>query len=298
MSKFSIFQNIDETPDEIIEHDLYNDKNFLINKQQVEEILEKCNVNYKISDLELYQRAFIHKSYIEKEECVKIVENKIGALELQKKSYERLEFLGDSVLGSIVVTYLFRRFFDQNEGTMTKYKARLVSKNALSSFARMLNFKPYLVISKQIEENRGRENINILEDTFEAFVGAMLLDFDKQYRRKKVDKCGYEICKQFILYILENEIDIERLVLQDTNYKEQLMKYYQQNYQITPKYKKLNSQNNRIFIIAVMDQNEEIFATGQNMNKKKAEQLASKNALIKLNVLDPELLDDDYNEYD
>ena len=162
----------------------------------------------------------------------------------------------------------------------------------------MLNFKPYLVISKQIEENRGRENINILEDTFEAFLGAMLLDFDKQYRRKKIDKCGYEICKQFILYILENEIDIERLVLQDTNYKEQLMKYYQQNYQITPKYKKLNSQNNRIFIIAVMDQNEEIFATGQNMNKKKAEQLASKNALIKLNVLDPELLDDDYNEYD
>ena len=76
------------------------------------------------------------------------------------------------------------------------------------------------------------------------------------------------------------------------------MKYYQQNYHITPKYKKLNSQNNRIFIIAVMDQNEEIFATGQNMNKKKAEQLASKNALIKLNILDPELLDDDYNEYD
>ena len=52
--------------------------------------------------------------------CKKIFENKVNALELQK-SYERLEFLGDSILGAIVVSYLFHRFFDQNEGTMTKY---------------------------------------------------------------------------------------------------------------------------------------------------------------------------------
>ena len=298
MSQFSIFKQIEEIPDDIIEHDLYNDKNILIKKDEVEKILKHCELNLEIQNLQLYQRAFTHKSYIVKEECVKIVENKINALELQPKSYERLEFLGDSVLGSIVVTYLFKRFFDQNEGTMTKYKARLVSKNALSSFARMLNFGPFLIISKQIEENNGRNNINILEDTFEAFIGAMLLDFENQYKKGKINISGYEVCEKFILYIIENEIDIERLVLQDTNYKEQLLKYYQQNYQKTPKYKKLDNQNKKIFCIAVLDIEDNIFATGIHTNKKRAEQLASKNALIKLNIIDPEILDEDYNEYD
>ena len=147
MNKFSLFANqIDENPNDIIEHDLYNEKNFLINKYQVQEILKQCEIDYKIKNLELYQRAFIHKSYIEKEECVKIVDNKVNALELQKKSYERLEFLGDSILGAIVVSYLYQRFFDQNEGTMTKYKAKLVSKKALSEFSKILGFSKYFVI--------------------------------------------------------------------------------------------------------------------------------------------------------
>ena len=85
-SNFSIFNNqIKRNPDNSIEHDLYNGRNFLINKQQVQDILSQCEVEYEIGNLQLYQRAFTHKSYIEKEECVKIVENSIGALPLQKK---------------------------------------------------------------------------------------------------------------------------------------------------------------------------------------------------------------------
>ena len=294
-NKFSLFKNIDENPDDIIEHDLYNDKNFLINCKQVQEILEQCEIDYKINNLELYQRAFIHKSYIEKEECVKIIENKINALELQKKSYERLEFLGDSILGAIVVSYLYERFFDQNEGTMTKYKAKLVSKHALAEFSRILGFSKYFVISKQIEESNGRENINILEDTFEAFLGALYLDFNEQFEQQQSTKTGFQVCEEFMLYILENEVDMEKLVVQDTNFKDKLLKYYHHNFQQTPQYKKLelNNYNNKEITIAVLDIDGNIFSTATSNTKKKAEQLASKNALLKLGELDLTLLDED-----
>lgn len=288
-SNFSIFNNqIEENPDNSIEHDLYNGENFLINKQQVQDILSQCEVEYEIGDLQLYQRAFTHKSYIEKEECVKIVENSIGALPLQKKSYERLEFLGDSVLGLIVVNYLYRRFFDQNEGTMTKYKAKLVSKHALAEFSRILGFSKYFVISKQIELTNGRENVNILEDTFEAFLGALFLDFNKQFKQKKSKKTGFQVCEEFLMYILENEVDMEKLVVEDTNYKDKLLKYYHHNYQQTPQYKKLelNNYNQKMTTIAVLDINGNIYATATEKTKKKAEQIASKNALIKLGELE------------
>ena len=284
MSKFSlIHKTIDENPNITIEHDLYNDQNVLITKQQIQMILQKCEIDYKISDIELFQRAFTHKSYIKKEDCVKIVENTIGALELQEESYERLEFLGDSVVGLIVVEYLYERFFDQNEGAMTRYKSNLVNKEALASFSRWLQLQPFVIISKQIETNHGRENDSILEDVFEAFMGALYLDCNEN---EKCKKTGFEICSEFMLYILENEVDIEKLVIENTNYKDQLLKYYHHNFQMTPVYKKLISYDSKLQNIAVLDQNGQIFATATAKTKKKAEQLASKKALEKLNIVD------------
>ena len=286
MSKFSLFNKIEESPSNSVEHDLYNHHNKLITKQQVESIFKRCEIEYSINNLELYQRAFTHKSYIEKEDCVKIIENTINALPLQKLSYERLEFLGDSVVGLIVVEYLYERFFDQHEGIMTRYKSNLVNKDALASFSRILQFQPYIIISKQIELSNGRENDNILEDMFEAFIGAMYLDFNQQYEDKKISITGYQICQQFLLYIIETEVDIEQLVLENTNYKDQLLKYYHHNFQIAPVYKKLTSYESNQQNIAVLDQNGNIFATAVGKTKKKAEQLASKIALEKLGLLD------------
>ena len=283
-SKFSLL--IQENPSTIVEHDIYNDQNKLITKQEIQQLLQKCNITNSIQDVQLYQRAFTHKSYIEKEECVKIIENTIQALPLQKESYERLEFLGDSVLGLVVVEYLYERFFDQNEGIMTRYKSNLVNKYALADFSRLLQLQPYLIISKQIELNNGRDNDNILEDTFEAFIGALYLDFNEQYNQQKSSQTGYQICSQFILHIIENEVDIEQLVIENTNYKDQLLKYYHHNFQIAPVYKKLTSYENNQQNIAVLDQHGNIFATATAKTKKKAEQLASKNALDKLGQLD------------
>ena len=135
-SKFSLLKSIEETPNNVIEHDLYNEHNKLITKNQIESILQYCGINETINNVELYQRAFTHKSYIEKDDCVKIIENTVNALPLQKKSYERLEFLGDSVVGLIVVGYLYERFFDQNEGVMTRYKSNLVNNHYYHSLIR------------------------------------------------------------------------------------------------------------------------------------------------------------------
>ena len=80
---------------------------------------------------------------------------------------------------------------------MTKYKAKLVSKHALAEFSRILGFSKYFVISKQIELTNGRENVNILEDTFEAFLGALFLDFNKQFKQKNQKKQGFKCAKNF-----------------------------------------------------------------------------------------------------
>ena len=119
------------------------------------------------------------------------------------------------------------------------------------------------------------------------------MDFNNQFKKKKCKKTGYQICEEFMMYILENEVDMEKLVIEDTNYKDKLLKYYHHNFQQTPQYKKLelNNYNQKMTTIGVLDINGNIFATATEKTKKKAEQMASKNALIKLGELDIDLLE-------
>ena len=97
-----------------------------------------------------------------------------------KHLYALLEFLGDSVLGVIVAKYLFDRFPEEHEGFLTKMRSKLVRGEMLGSLAKMLNFGEFLIISRHIEDKcDGRNAEAILEDCFEAFIGAMFLDFNE-----------------------------------------------------------------------------------------------------------------------
>ena len=100
-----------------------------------------------------------------------------GCIALQPYSNERLEYLGDSVLGGIVSSYLFHRYKTMNEGFLTKLKTKLVRTRMLAAFSRYLGLGKYLLISKHVEEVcDGRKNDRILEDLFEAFLGALFKD--------------------------------------------------------------------------------------------------------------------------
>ena len=187
-----------------------------------------------------------------------------------------MEFLGDAILGSVVSSYLYERYYDihkQNEGFLTKLKIRIICGENLCKLSRNLKFQKHLILSKHIEENcNGRENDNILEDVFEAFIGAIFLD------------SGYEKAKEFIIRVIEKYVDFTDILLTDTNYKDQISRYFQKVYEdgTRPTYKHIKE--NDIFYCELYAK-DKLIIKGQGVSKKKSEQDVSQKALIYFNVL-------------
>lgn len=253
----------------------YNLSNKLIEKNDIDDIMKNLNiVDFKIKDIKLYQKAFIHKSYVQMKDYEEY-SNDINALPLQSVTYEKIEFLGDSILGFIVCEYIFQRYtmiYEQDEGFLTKLKNRLVCGEMLCKLADDLNFNKYLIISKHIEENcSGRNNKNILEDSFEAFIGALYLD-------------TYDInfVKDFLIKVFEKYVDFSEIILNDTNYKDQLQRYLQNRFKEYPKYMVIESDGNYKCKIY---NGKTFISDGFGNTKKGAEQDGSKNALIYYGVL-------------
>ena len=289
----------------------YNFNNCLLKPTDINNLLNQYDVDLKISDLNKYQLAFIHKSYTKKNpedygEDVIIAEKPEGALELFDDQNERLEFLGDSVIGLVVGKYLFERFTTEDEGFMTRLKTKLVNTDALCYFAKELGFGKFMIISRHVEDKcQGRESSKILEDAFESFIGAMFLDFNETELDEKYDfysGIGFQVCETFLINLIEDKIDFADLIMKDYNYKDQLLRYFQQNFHETPKYKEILQEGtgqDRRFIMAVVDANGDNVAEAEGKSKKKAEQLASKRALIKYGVIDEsELNNDELNNYE
>ena len=277
---------------DIIKINPYNPNNFLASKEQVEEILRKAGINLPIRDIKKYQRAFTHKSYLKK-----ILQNKTldisiqkapNVLELQDESNERLEFLGDQITNAIIVYYLYRRFPNEQEGFMTKLKTNLISTQFYSRFARYLGLQKYIIMSKHVDEQgNGRNNDKIQENVFESFMGALFEDFSNvpsvyTQRLGLLSGPGFEICEKLVVHLLEKLIDFDDLTQNDTNYKDILLRYYQATFQIVPRYIEISTEgppNNRIFTMGVYDKEGNIVGRGVGNSKKKAEQLASQEAL-------------------
>jgi ribonuclease-3 len=257
--------------------DPYNLNNKLIKSNDIVNIMETLNIsNFKVNDILLYQTSFIHKSY-----CKELYEdtdfkNVNNSMELQESSYETMEFLGDSILGSIVSSYLYERFYKiykQDEGFLTYLKNRIVCGESLAVLSKQLGLNKFIVISEHIENNcDGRNNLNILEDVFEAFIGAIFLDND------------YEITKEILLNIIEKYIDFTDIIVKNNNYKDQIIKYLQHNFKENPKYNDKGCIDDNIYRCELIFQ-DKIISRGEGKSKKKAQQDASKNALVHYNVL-------------
>lgn len=256
----------------------YNPLNVILTEGNVTAILKKHGVTQPVRDINLYRNAFVHRSY-----CTRKNENFVDGnthcppdcIPLQEESNERLEYLGDAVINLINAKYLFERYPDENEGFLTKLRTKLVNGNMLAHMSTFINLQKYLLISKQIEENNGRNNKKILEDCFEAFIGAMFLD-------NHHDGNGYKVVETWLVNFIEDNIDFSELIMTNTNYKDILLKYFQHNYNYVPKFLEVrteNTANGKVYHMCIKDKNDVVISTGSGCNKKQAENDCAINAL-------------------
>lgn len=187
------------------------------------EELEKI-LNYNFKNKELLKEALTHPSLS--------VNKKI-------KNYERLEFLGDSILSMVIIEYLYKKYKNEKEGQLSKRKSYLVSKDILSNIARNMNIGKYIIMTKGEEKSGGRENKNNLENVMEAIIGAIYLDSNIYTVRK------------FILNIWEPIDKEEKTPHNDP--KTKLQEWSQKIYKQTPEYKLIKEEetadNKKIFYI-------------------------------------------------
>lgn len=262
-----------------------NPNNILITKSNIQKILRKGKVEENPIDLEIWQTAFVHKSYVQKKDFIvkndnknKILLEKNKIVPFQKESNEVYEWLGDSLLGTAVTCYLNERYGKhQDEGFLTKLRSKLVRTENLSFLAKKIGLSKYLLISHHVEFScEGRSNDRILENTFESFIGAMHTDFKRKYDFSK----SFGIIRKFIINIIEKYVDISEMIAKDDNAKDQLMWYFQKNFSGQhPIYNKEKYENDNFYMFINEPGSEKIVGKGFARSKKKAEQKAAKNAL-------------------
>jgi ribonuclease-3 len=280
----------------------YNNKNVILQENDLRTFFDNNGLEgVNFNNINLYRNAFIHKSYCTMKNTDFTTSNSkcpTDCIPLQDMSYERLEYLGDSILNFIVANYLYMRFPDQTEGFLSKIRTRIVNGKMLGYLAEKVGFNKFAIISKQVEDANGRNNYKIMEDIFEAFIAAIYIDFqnidDKvilpsRIKLEPLTGAGYFIAEQWIIFIIENYIDFTDLILQKTNYKDMLVNYMQQTFQSVPRFLELNVStvdSVKIFSYCIKDRNNTIIATATGSSKKEAENNVSKEALIYYGCLD------------
>jgi len=216
---------------------------------------KKTNIFFK--NKKLLEQAFIHRSYI----------NEITGSKLSHN--ERLEFLGDAVLELIVTDYLYKKYPDQDEGSLTAYRSALVNAIIIGEVALSLGMNEYLLLSKGEAKDIGKARSYILANTYEAYVGAVYLDQ------------GYDVAHQFIASTLFGKTDtiVAKKLWRDS--KSLIQEKSQEYLNITPSYKVLNESgpdHDKNFTIGIFFGDTRV-AEGKGHSKQEAEQAAAHAAL-------------------
>ncbi len=226
---------------------------------QVEaEVLEDCqkSIGYRFKQPDLLRAALTHAS---------------GA-NTRLASNERMEFLGDAVLGLIAVEQLYLRFPDYQEGDLTKIKSVVVSRRSCARFSKHLSLGDYLFLGKGMHYH-GSVPSSMLADVYESVVGAIYLDG------------GLEATRDFILKHLGPEIDLVAEGAHGGNFKSLLQQVAQREFNATPQYVLLDEKgpdHSKCFKIAAQI-GRQTYAGAWGRNKKEAEQRAAMNALAQVN---------------
>nr|WP_300005390.1 ribonuclease III [Tissierella sp.] len=229
-----------------------NEKNF--------DTLEK-ELNYIFENKNFLKTSLTHSSYAN--------ENRLGVI----NSNERLEFLGDAILNLMVSQYLYKKYPEYPEGELTKIRAKVVCESSLAYIARKIHVGKYLLLGKGEEATGGRERESILADTIEAIIGAVYMDSD------------YSTTNESLRNKFEENI-VKAVANGDlfSDYKTELQEKHQKLSNAKIEYsivKEEGPEHNKVFFMEVY-LNGSVIGRGNGRNKKEAEQMAAREALISL----------------
>ena len=236
------------------DNSLYNNCNIEITQEDVLHIFETYGLPNKLFNINIYKRAFIHKSYTHMEG-----KDSSSFTFLKSKSNERLEFLGDGILELVTKFYLYRRFPRENEGFMTEKKIALIKNEAIGKIAYDMGLHKWLIISKNTEEKNIRNNYKKLGCLFEAFIGAIFLDYnhiqlkheESWFQQLYSVGPGFQIAQRFIETVFERHVDWTNIIQNDDNYKNILQVKIQKEFKVTPLYLELGYDSTTGFHICV-----------------------------------------------
>lgn len=294
-------QSLHNKTQEVTEEGLpYNPNNKVLQEHDLRQLFDDHGLEgIQFHNINLYRNAFIHRSYCTMKNADFVTGNERcppDCIPLQEMSYERLEFLGDAILGMVVARYLFERYPDQNEGFLSMMRTKIVNGKMLGSLGQKIGFHQFALISKQIEDAQGRTNYKTMEDIFEAFIAAIYLDFQNESDTQKMpvslasliplSGAGFHIAETWIVSILEKYLDFVDLIQTQTNYKDMLSKYMQNNLQDAPRFYEVNvdkrgkNSNSAVFTYCVKDKTGAVIGSAKGTSKKDAENNAALVALI------------------
>lgn len=222
------------------------------------DLLEE-SLGYTFRNKDLLQEALMHTTYVNEHK------------DLSLKDNQRLEFLGDTVINTVITTRLFLQFPEEKEGALTKKRAELISEGALFKIARLLGLGRFLFLGKGEEMDGGRKKASLIADAYEAVVGAVYLD------------SSFETA----LHVVENHYEKAMGTFEDisiTDYKSLLLEYCQSQFKTMPKITVVDErgpEHDKEFEVSVT-LNEKPIGLGRGRNKKQAAQVACKEALRSL----------------
>lgn len=205
----------------------------------------------------LFHRALSHRSIVDHDKYDSIA------------TYERLEFLGDAVLDLIVTEILFDKYPQENEGFLTKMRAKIVRGDTLYELALKLGVNKFLVIGDRAVGQGIETSKSVLADVYEALTAAVYVSY------------GYEKAFDFVSHNLDKFLDFDDLVTNIDNHKSLLMEYAQSEKMDLPRYEILSEKgpgHNKTFHVAVLIGSDK-YGEGEGKSKKNAEQMAAKRAL-------------------
>ncbi len=197
------------------------------------------------------------------------------------ESYERIEFLGDSVLGMVVTAHLYDKYKGHREGNLTKMKATLVNEKSLSQVARSIGLGEFISLSPEEDHGGGRDRRSILSDACEALFGAVYLDG------------GLRAATQLVNRLIIDHMDSFLSDRSQINFKGELLEHYQGMGMGMPRYEttaEAGSDHDKLFNVQVKMEGKPI-GHGSGKSKKDAEQAAARAALKHLNLV-PRTLDE------
>ena len=217
-------------------------------------------IGQSVGDLDLYRQALRHRSALR------------GQKDSHLYSNERLEFLGDAVLGLVVGAHLYRAFPDGDEGVLSRLRSRLVSGTALAARADDIGLGSLLQMSAEMRQQGGERHATLLADAFEAVIGALYLDL------------GLEAAAAFVHAAAIDGRDLGTMAVETDNYKSALLEHAQGAGWAQPSYVvvgETGASHARTFTIEVALRGE-VYGSGQASSKKQAEQIAAREALTRL----------------